>query len=389
MKTNTNCLTRSHNLLLAGALLVMCPAAAAQTVSEVSDAGTTLAGAQDETTNAITLITGSLGTVTDVDIYKITIDDPANFSATTAGPTGAGTAEDTRLFLMDGAGLAIYANDDLPDGSTLRSILPAGHTLSPTTAGDYYLAVTSYPMYPTDGTTNTFNEPDEDPAYDYTDILGANTATTNPMSAWTGSGGDSGTYEISLTGVNGTLPVELASFEVRVDRDAAVINWETASESDNSGFEVEIRAAGREDFSTMTFVPATGSASVYSIQSGPLLPGRYEFRLRQVDLNGSATYSHIVEAAVSLTQPFALAAAYPNPFAVNSTMALSVQERQFVRAEIFDLAGRRIQTLFARTMPAQTTEMLTIDGTNLANGAYVVRIRGERFVSSELVTVSR
>ncbi len=388
MKT-TAYLKTSLALLAFGATLALSPTSMAQTVSEVGDAGTTMAGAQDETTEAITMISGSLDSVTDVDVYKITIDDPANFSATTSGPTGTGVADDTRLYLMDASGLAVYANDDLPDGSTLRSILPAGHTLSPTTAGDYYLAVSSYPMYPTDGSTSIFNEPDVDPGYDYTDILGANTATTNAMSAWTGSGGDAGTYEVTLAGVNGSLPVELVDLSVHIDQKTAVVAWETASESDNAGFELEMREAGSADFTQIGFVPAVGEAHTYSHRSGELLPGRYEFRIGQIDLDGSATYSHTVAAAVALTEEVFLGAAFPNPFQARSAISLSVRDPQHVRAELFDLTGRKLQTLFVGTVPATATEELEIDGSNLATGTYVVRVLGERFTSSRLVTVSR
>jgi hypothetical protein len=137
-------------------------------------------------------ITGSLS-AGDVDMYRIHICDPANFSAAVS----AATISDTQLFLfrLDGTGVAM--NDDYPAGSYNTSTL-TGAVVQSITAGDYYLAISSYDNDPVDSAAaalwldtpyNTVRAPD-----------GAGAA--NALASWDGAGTNTGTYTINLTGVS-------------------------------------------------------------------------------------------------------------------------------------------------------------------------------------------
>ncbi|MEQ8755342.1 MAG: DVUA0089 family protein [Coleofasciculus sp. G1-WW12-02] len=87
----------------------------------------------------LTTISGNFSRPTDVDLFQIYLNGGGTFSATTVG----GTTLDTQLFLFDGNGLGVYANDDTT-GNITQSTLPGGNGLTPTTAGIYYLAVSRY-----------------------------------------------------------------------------------------------------------------------------------------------------------------------------------------------------------------------------------------------------
>src|SRR3954449_412851 len=91
---------------------------------EAGDAGQTLAGASNTGVFGTTLtsITGTIGSATDADLYRIVITAPTTFSASTVNGL---TSIDTALFLFNGSGAAIYMNDDA-SGLTLQSALPAG-----------------------------------------------------------------------------------------------------------------------------------------------------------------------------------------------------------------------------------------------------------------------
>lgn len=134
--------------ILAASLLVTgwSSSAWAQFVEGGTDAGQTLATAQATAGgslpagSALTTITGNLSSVTDSDLFVITLTAPGTFSATTAA-AGA-TLLDTQISLFGASGAAIALNDDAPGGQSLASTLSAGNALYATLgAGTYYLAI--------------------------------------------------------------------------------------------------------------------------------------------------------------------------------------------------------------------------------------------------------
>lgn len=162
----------------------------ADTYTETDDVGQLPGTAADLTGLAVDRILGTME-LGGADMFKIYIADPAAFSASTLNP---GTSFDTRLQLFDGFGMGVYANDDGPTAWGTRSLLPAGHALSPTAAGTYFLAVSHW-----------INEPSSVGG----DIFAASTSAAvmgptgpggdSPITGWVG-GGWGGTYEITLTG---------------------------------------------------------------------------------------------------------------------------------------------------------------------------------------------
>ena len=98
---------------------------------------------------------------------------------------------------------------------------------------------------------------------------------------------------VTLTHIPETaVPVELALFTSTVERDRVILSWETRSETNNLGFEVE-RSADGKNFTTIGFVRGHGTVSVpkkYAFLDGDLEIGRYFYRLRQIDTGG--TFSH-------------------------------------------------------------------------------------------------
>ncbi len=80
-----------------------------------------------------------------------------------------------------------------------------------------------------------------------------------------------------------------------------------------------------------------------------------------------------------------LSAAYPNPFARQAAFTLAVQAQQRVRVDLFDLAGRRVATLFEGTLAPGTPHRFTLDGGALPGGVYLYRVQGETFRASRAV----
>src|SRR5690606_16860319 len=93
------------------------------------------------------------------------------------------------------------------------------------------------------------------------------------------------------------IPVELTSFAGSTVNGNVVLNWNTASETNNSGFEIQ-RSTDRVNFSNIAFVPGFGTTTQprsYSYTDNSVNNGTYYYRLKQVDYNGAFAYSDIVE----------------------------------------------------------------------------------------------
>jgi hypothetical protein len=179
-------------------VLAVTGVAGAVTVTESGDAGSLPAGAQT-TTGAVDLITGNIGGPVDEDVYKICLEGNKTFSARTEGSE----LFDPQLFLFDATGRGVFANDDFVG---LQSTLPAGHPLTPSAGGVYYLAISSFFNRPVSPGGEIFGF-DFDPAV--FPILPPNgPGGGSPVTDWTNSSASAGSYRITLTGTRPCLPTK-------------------------------------------------------------------------------------------------------------------------------------------------------------------------------------
>ncbi|MEL7168474.1 MAG: T9SS type A sorting domain-containing protein, partial [Bacteroidota bacterium] len=193
--------------------------------------------------------------------------------------------------------------------------------------------------------------------------------------------------------ISTALPVELTSFRATSIGEAVQLDWATSSETVNAGFYVEMvdPASGTAAFETAGFVRGAGTTAEsqrYSFRLDGLTPGTYQFRLRQVDFDGTFEYSPEVEAQVRLDEQFRVSA-FPNPFRDRAEIEFAVAQGQDVRVEVFDVLGRRVATLFDGTLSSNTVGRARLEGAGLPPGLYLVRIQGERFEEFRRLTLAR
>lgn len=204
----------------------------------------------------------------------------------------------------------------------------------------------------------------------------------------TDANGNSG--ELSLSGV--AIPVELSSFEAVLDGTTARLTWATASETNNAGFEVEARSSQDGTWNALGFVAGQGTtteAQIYAFTVRDLAAGTHTFRLKQLDFDGTVTYSGEVEVSVGLPGTHVLGAAYPNPFNPSAQFTLNVAQSQVVEVALYNVIGQRVALLQDGRLEAGLAHTLTIDGSGLASGAYFVRISGETFQDGLRVTLMK
>ncbi len=194
--------------------------------------------------------------------------------------------------------------------------------------------------------------------------------------------------------VDAPLPVELTSFDAETDGSDVLLRWETASETNNAGFFVEMAPhdqftdADNKDFRQLAWVEGYGTierSQTYQHRVEDLDPGTYTFRLKQIDYDGTFEYHPEIEAHVSLPTSYFLSAAYPNPFNPQAQFRLSVAQRQQVLVEVYNALGQRVAELYRGAMEADVVRTFTIDGSGLQSGMYLYRVVGESFSDSRPV----
>lgn len=183
---------------------------------------------------------------------------------------------------------------------------------------------------------------------------------------------------VALANVTGgaSLPVELTSFSAVVKNGRTELNWVTAAEVNNAGFEVEKLSNGL--WSAIGFVEGNGTSNRehrYSFVDAHA-KGHSSYRLKQIDRDGKFTFSSIVEATAPMTAAeYSLSQNYPNPFNPSTKITFAMQNAEHVSVTVFNALGQTVETLFNGI--ANPNEMYTVhfNGKDLASGVYYYSLR--------------
>ncbi len=192
-------------------------------------------------------------------------------------------------------------------------------------------------------------------------------------------------WTIAAANCDIALPVELASFAAYVEDGDVLLRWETLSESNNAGFDIQV-ATDRDDFEYVGFVAGSGSSTsqkTYEFRLTDASPGAHRFRLAQRDFDGSVQILGEVDVFVELANSHELTAAYPNPFNPQTTFYLTAREAQHARVEIYDAGGRLTAVLFDGLLEESNRQRITVDGSDWPSGVYFYRVTGEHFTATD------
>ena len=188
----------------------------------------------------------------------------------------------------------------------------------------------------------------------------------------------------------GILPVEMSSFISTVSRRDVTLNWTTASENNNSHFEIE-RSAANSEWTNIGSVRGNGttlSAMNYTYTDRSLNTGIYNYRLKQIDLNGSFEYFNLNnEVNIGVPSAFELSQNYPNPFNPSTTINYDLPMDGLAVLRIFDVSGREVSTLVNEI---QTAGYYTVNfnGSNLSSGIYIYTLTaGDQTITKKMLLV--
>ena len=179
-------------------------------------------------------------------------------------------------------------------------------------------------------------------------------------------------------GSSGPLPVQLSDFNVRVFGFNPSLTWRTATELNNYGFEIERSTSSSQlsaaSWQKVGFVAGSGTSSSpreYSFVDRNLAPGRYAYRIKQIDNDGTFQYHGNAEVEIGLTEKqFVLESNYPNPFNPSTTIRFTLAEDAKTRLRVFNVLGEQVATLFDDVAQAGRLHEVTFDATRLPSGVY-------------------
>ncbi len=171
------------------------------------------------------------------------------------------------------------------------------------------------------------------------------------------------------------IPVEFVSFAGSVNGSSVTLNWATATEKNNLGFDI-MRKSGDGEYIQVGFMPGKGSTletNHYSFLDQSVPAGTYTYRLRQRDYDG--TIAHSGEVTVNVTNPveFELSQNYPNPFNPSTTINFTLPEAGFVNLSVFDVLGQKVAELVNSNLTAGAYSQV-FDASNLNSGLYFYTI---------------
>ncbi len=176
------------------------------------------------------------------------------------------------------------------------------------------------------------------------------------------------------------IPVELTSFSAKVSDNSVVLAWQTASELNNKGFEVQ-RKAGSGEFNTLATVDGHGTTTQtneYSYSDKNLEPGKYFYRLKQLDFNGQYEYSQTVEVDIQLLDKFSLKQNYPNPFNPTTTIGYVLAEKTNAKLTVLNALGEEI-LLLVNEEQDKGYHQVEVNASKLSSGIYFYKINAGNF----------
>jgi predicted CXXCH cytochrome family protein len=194
--------------------------------------------------------------------------------------------------------------------------------------------------------------------------------------------------KIGMDTTKSQIPVELISFSANVIGEEVILNWSTATELNNSGFEIQRKT--NQEFLKIGFAKGNGTTTEsqnYSFVDKQLKPGFYSYRLKQIDLNGKYAFSKVINVQVVQGLNYSLEQNYPNPFNPETSIKYSIPQNGKVSIKVYNLTGKEIMTLIDKEMTAGSYEVkwngTDNAGITVPSGVYFMRLSSGTYVESK------
>jgi hypothetical protein len=185
------------------------------------------------------------------------------------------------------------------------------------------------------------------------------------------------------------LPVELTSFTASTSSASGSVsvelNWETATEVNNYGFEVErkiLKQVQNDSWENIGFVEGHGNSNspkLYSYTDNTIeASGKYNYRLKQIDIDGTFEYSDIVEANLGTPEQFELDQNFPNPFNPTTSISFNLPMDSDVKLNVFNVLGEEVAELLNENITAGY-HSINFNASELNSGIYFYKLETNNF----------
>lgn len=251
--------------------------------------------------------------------------------------------------------------------------------ISPYSITGYYIQrKTGLPSSTTEYLTLYVASPD---SFTYVDsTVELNEIYTYRISTLSGPGSSSHFGNEATAYIPEVVPVELTSFTAIVEGNNTVLSWMTASEINNFGFEIE-RTSSKilpiQSWEKIGFVEGNGTTSgvsSYTFVDKELTPGAYNYRIKQIDFDGTFKFYNLSESIeIGIPDKFELAQNYPNPFNPITVIAYQLPISENVTLKVFDILGKEVAVLVDEYKSAGN-HYIEFNASNLSAGVYMYKI---------------
>jgi len=186
------------------------------------------------------------------------------------------------------------------------------------------------------------------------------------------------------------LPIELTSFICIKNSKGVDLYWNTATEMNNAGFEIQKQQNFKSsdvqnaNWQKIGFIEGAGNSNspkAYGFLDHNLHSGYYSYRLKQIDRDGAFKYSHTVDAVINeVPAVFDLLQNYPNPFNPTTTIGFTLENDGMTTLKIYNVLGVEVATLVNEELKAGEYHKAVFDAHNTATGVYFACLKNGKNV---------
>lgn len=209
-----------------------------------------------------------------------------------------------------------------------------------------------------------------------------------------------GAYQFKI---NNSIPVELVNFYSIIEDNRVKLIWNTSSEKNNYGFQVErsFKLNG-SNWQAIGFIHGNGTSNIpknYSFIDNESINGKIYYRLKQIDFDGSTLLSSVIEIENALPNKFELYQNYPNPFSIKGTSSagrnfstrikFQIAKKCFVSLKIFDLLGREVSVLINEEKEQGNYEAEFKSINEFSAGVYFYKLQAGAYSSVKKMIITK
>jgi subtilisin family serine protease len=198
-----------------------------------------------------------------------------------------------------------------------------------------------------------------------------------------------GKLDINAASNESEMPVELTSFSATTIGSTVKLNWNTATEINNYGFEIERKEGNSQstiyNYEKIGFINGNGNSNSpksYSYQDNSVFAGKYLYRLKQIDNDGQFEYSEVIEIDLGLPTEYELTQNYPNPFNPITKISWQSPIASYQTLKVYDVLGNEVVTLVDEFRDVGSYEV-EFDASNISTGIYFYKLQSGSFVETK------